>query len=124
MGVTKKTSRPSVSDALKRLDQAGEVTRLPGTVEHQQSGLHYVWFVPNEMGEAKSKHLRSRFEASGYWLADGEEYLPENGAAEIWCTHQAVADRQFALRKQRNDADKAAFQKRQRLISQAAQSGR
>lgn len=112
-----------VREALERAEKhlTERRDRPAGQVVNRQADLVYVWLDPAEIQGGRLQKLRDKLTATGHWLADQGEYVPECSTAEVWCTFREVSARLFEDRKRRNDAALAKYRpnrKRQPLVAQ------
>ena len=102
----KKAERPSLRDVVRSSEEAlaARTERQPGSVVNKQldhesarnpdgSVPHFAYYSmdPVQMKAGRIQKERDRLEEAGYWLADGEEYIPEITTAEIWMTYADIA---------------------------------
>ena len=115
----KKTAHPTrpAFDAVKaKVSEIENVreNRAPGSVVNKQvdhdskprfngtpAFFSYYWFNPPGIEPGRLQRMRDRLAEKGYWLADGDEYIPECSTAEIWMTYRDVAEEHKKLRAAR-----------------------
>jgi len=113
---SKRAERPPLAAVVRATEEsrAARTERQPGSVVNKQldhdsapnpdgSVSHFAYYSmdPVQMKAGRIQKERDRLLEAGYWLADGEEYIPEVTTAEIWMTYADIARASHERRRQR-----------------------
>ena len=114
--------RPNLAQLKAETEAAAQLrsNRQPGSVVNKQIDTQsapyvgggqpfFAYYVldPLEMKAGRLQRERDKLTERGYWLADGEEYVPECTTAEVWMTFHDIA-------QARRDARAAAWAEKSR----------
>jgi len=119
------TKRPALDTVKRDVAEAAATLQAvpPGGVANRQLDAksrklrdgttpHFVYYVldPPEMKAGRLERMRDVLASRGYWLADGDEYVPTCSTAEVWMTYHDVAEdrkaqrlAEFAARQQKTE---------------------
>lgn len=89
--------------------KAEQVVGIPEGVNSQTHASY--WFVPAEVGEARTRGLRVKLEAMGYEKAAGDVFVPGVDGAEVWVAEKEVADYHFGVRAAHNESMAKGYRK-------------